>query len=156
MGRAESSGNSDFDPVFETAFEVSEWLLQVTRDAYLERNFDKFARRNLLPQTLGNFDGDKVIHTRAELERIFSAMLEHFQIHGITDLKRHTIAANFLSPTEIEATFVSQHVSRGYMLSEEIAVHGKAKLVDGLWKIAEGRYATNIEQVSRALIPKKP
>lgn len=140
------------DPVFATADAVSDHALEVTRRAYLARDFEQFSERFLLPQIVGTFEGEEKIETLEDLRVLFDAMLANMDQLGVIDLKRNTVCAEFLAPDLVQATFVSQYVLPGYALSDEVVAHGQLCWHDGLWKIQESRYATPMEAVSRALL----
>ncbi len=139
------------DPPFADAAAVSEFLLEETRAAYQNRDFEALACRFSLPQSMGTFDGERMISTRAELKAIFDAMCDYFESLGVLDLQRKTIAARFINPDRIQATFVSQHVLPGYLLSDEVIAHRVLIRVDGRWLIADGHYATDMPGVRRAM-----
>lgn len=127
-------------------------MLAVTRDTYMDHDFAGWSERFHLPNRIETFGGERVITTPKELRSLFDSMQAHFEAHDIIDLKRHTIAARFLSATEMESTFISQHVMRSLQLSDQIVVHSTTLLVGGLWRVATSRYATNFDAVTKALM----
>lgn len=141
----------NYDPEFETAEDVANFMLEQTRLAYVERSFEHFRLRMHLPQLIGTFTGERTIETIEEVRAIYSEMCRYMDRHGVVDLYRRTIAATFESPDLVKSTFVSKHVMSGYAISEEIVAHGELVRVDGRWKIRSCSYATDIEEVTRIL-----
>jgi hypothetical protein len=126
-----------FDPEFDDPLKVSDHVLEVTRDAYWNRDFPAFAERFFLPQTVGKFEGERCLETENDLRSLYDASCAYFESNGILDLKRRTTSALFQSKTCVQATFVSQHVLRGHVLSKETVVHGTLCRIGGLWRITE-------------------
>ncbi|WP_425040771.1 hypothetical protein [Primorskyibacter sp. S187A] len=139
------------DPVFASAFDVCQHLLEVTRTAYMNRDADAFAARFITPQRIGTFDGDQVITTRQDVLAIFDEICGYLDRERVIDMNRRTIEAEFVAPDVVQATFVSQYVLPGYVLSNEVLTHSTQKLQDGIWRVADSYYATNIPALTRAL-----
>jgi len=139
------------DPIFDTPRAVSQHLLEVTRQAYLNRDFSVFEERFVLPQICGSFEGDQLLETSGDLKTIFESMLSYFDRIGVVDIRRRTLAAQFESESLVTATFVSHYVLPGFLVSDDIVAHGKLIFVDGLWRIHSHRYATDMQGVSDAL-----
>ena len=139
------------DPLFETALQVSQHLLDVTADAYMNHDFEAWAKRFALPSILETFDNTRTIASVEDLRGIFDGMQRHFQNFGIIGLKRKAIEAQFVSETEVVTTFVSQHVMRNLQLTDQIAAHGTLRRTDGLWQVTAHQYATNNTSITRAL-----
>ncbi len=144
------------DPEMTDAFEVAEYMLEATRQAYADRNFVLFAKRFALPQTIGTFDGDVEIATIEQLEEFYHRACNYFDSNDIIDVQRKTIAAQFISPDVVETTYSSRHLYRTYMFSDEVIGTGTIRNFDGIWKITGSRYATNNPQFSNVIAVPKP
>ncbi len=151
---------AETDPLDQTAHPppetdpvvVADMMLRVTEAAYFSGDFETFATWFHLPQTVGTFDGDRRLETEADLRAVFDAMLAHFKAVGVIALRRKVLAARFIAPTVVEATFAAQYILRGHVLSEETVGHGHLRYVEGQWKIAESHYASPDPEITRALM----
>lgn len=143
--------NISTDPSFDTAIEVSDFMLEETRVALMDRDFDAFAMRCHFPQAMGTFQGVNMINSVEDFRPVFQAMCIHFDTTGVIDLRRKTLEANFVAPDIVEATFESRHLMAGFRLSDEIFAKGTLQLMDGRWLMTGCHYATKITGVSRAL-----
>lgn len=139
------------DPIMHDPVEISDFLLEVTRRAYAAKDSAQFCARFRLPLIVGSLEGDIVLSAEADVRDLFLRMCRYFDDHQIKDLQRKTIAAKFEAENIVQATFVSRHVLPGYILGNEILAHGRLHLVDGVWKIAESRYATDSVPISLAI-----
>ncbi|MCH2165827.1 MAG: hypothetical protein MK098_14435 [Marinovum sp.] len=143
------------DPDFASAEDVSEYVLEITRTAYLERDAELFCSRFQLPQLVGTFKGNRVLETPNQLKSVFWDMCNIFTNQGVLDFKRKTLAASFKNPNYIQRTFVTQYILPGFALSDEIFGHGYLVRENNVWLIAESTYATKIESVARVLGPRE-
>lgn len=139
-------------PASDDATAISDYLLEKTGDAYFVRDFDAFAKWFHLPQVVGTFAGDRTVHTRAELKTMFDAVCEIFEAQDVVALHRTTLAAKFLDPDTVQSTFLSRQVLANNLFGEELVAHGLLKRIDGQWKVAEGRYATQDRAITQALM----
>ncbi|MCC1494351.1 hypothetical protein [Cognatishimia sp. F0-27] len=146
-----TSERHDRDPVFRTAKQVVDFLLEEIRLAYMNRDFPRYRKRLSLPHRLGTFDGDVDLKTEEDIRRLFDDMRAYLDERGVIDLARHTVSAQFITSDLIEATFVSRHVTRDYRLSEEVIGHGTLRHENGIWRIPECRYATQEAAFNRTL-----
>ena len=133
------------------AFAISNYLLDVTEAAYLADDFDSFAHCFHVPNTVGSFEGDYVVETRAALEANFNAMRATFEAKGVVALRRKTVSAKHLDPNTVQATFTSQLVIRGHVLGDEAAAMSLIRKIDGRWQVVESRYAQQDPDITRSL-----
>lgn len=128
-----------------TAFEVSEYLLGVTGQAMLANDAETFADRFIVPQVIGTFDGDRVMETRDDVIQTFRGVVRNLRQIGADRLVRYTVAAMFDGDDTdcVIATFES-HAMRGQESRRNpVMCHGKLRRVNGLWMVAESRYAVS-------------
>jgi len=104
-----------------------------------------------LPQIIGNFDGDRQIATLKDLRILFDKMVQELDAKGVIAMQRNVLAAAFLDPDTVQATFDSQYVMHGNILSEKLVAFGKLKRFDGEWKVAEARYASDGHMFEKVL-----
>ena len=142
------------DPEFNTAKEVADFLLDVTRKMILSGDTDGFLSRCRLPQTIGTFEGTRILTKPAELREIFENVGQHLAAIGALDMQRKTIAARFIDPDQVQSTFSSQYVLPGLQLTPETVAHGRLVRTQGIWQIAEHHYATVNPSFERALAAK--
>jgi hypothetical protein len=131
---------------------ISDELLEKTRAAYMERDFEAFSLFFELPQTVGTFHGERMLEALDDLAEVFWAMCDHFDALGVVDLYRRTLEAQFVDPLTIQATFVSHPVIRGEVLGAETVASGYLRCINGSWMVAGTSYASADGGVTRALI----
>ncbi len=146
--------NPAADPNFTDPVEVSDFLLEKTRKAYFDRDFDAFRQRFLLPKWVGSYNGERLIETVSALREVYDNMCAFFDSQGVIDLRRRTLSATFETPDVMRCTYVQQYVLTGYALTEELVALGTCRRVDGMWKVSACNYATDIPEVNRVLVPK--
>lgn len=133
-------------------YEISDYLLERTREAYLQGDFNLFASYFFLPLVVGTFEGEREIRTGKELNELFDSMGTVIRNLGMIDMKRKTIEARFLDADTINATFITELVLAGYKVSDEVVGNVVLIRVNDEWKVRQGRYATNLDAVSRTII----
>lgn len=138
------------DPDFDDPTDISDYVLELTRRGYVERDFELFCSRFLLPHPIGTFQGERLLETRDDIKAIYDAMCVEHDTLGAIDLQRKTISARFLGDDRVLHTFETRLVLRGYSLSDEVVAHGTLHRVDDRWMIAASSYATTIDGITRA------
>lgn len=144
------------DPVFSDPVAVAEHMLEVTRQAYMDRDFEAYRIRFIFPQVVGTFTGDEIIETESNLRVVFDNFCALLDNQGIVDLHRRTLSAEFETADKIQANYVSQYLRPDLSLTDEVYGLATLRLVDGLWRIAGSRYATEANAITRALSFKDP
>lgn len=139
------------EPPSDDPVAISDYMLRVTQEAYLSRNFDAFSKWFVLPQTVGTFEGDRTLRDLSDLRAVFDAMCAQFDVLGVLEMNRRTIEARFLDPSTVQATFVSQFLMRGNRLGDETVAHGILSKVNGYWQIKQSRYASPDTRFTKAL-----
>ena len=126
---------------FETAREVSEYLLDRTGRALLDRDVDAFLECFIVPHEIETFEGRRLIKTREDLRRVTLAVLSHYDSIGLTDLVRHCVEASFQDEKTVLATHETRLVSGSYLLREPFPALSVLRLTEDGWKIASCSYA---------------
>lgn len=129
------------DPDFANATEVADLAHEVTRQSYLARDFEAFARRFHLPHTVGTFEGTRTIRTREDLREMFDSVVATLEANNVVDLHRLTISARFIDADTVQTTFSSRHMLRGDRLGEQLIGHGLLRRIDGVWRVSDHEYA---------------
>ncbi|MEY1554894.1 hypothetical protein AB3Y40_04590 [Yoonia sp. R2331] len=140
------------DPHFDCPVAVSDYLLDITRRAYFERDRTGYAARFILPQVIDTIDGVRNLQTVADLMHVYDEMCRIIQTKGVIDFKRHTLSAVFEAPDTVRCTSISQHLYQDYRLSEEMMIHSLLRRRNGRWKIAKSQYVTADSRMNAALI----
>ena len=138
------------DPDFDDPTEISDYVLELTRRGYVERDFDLFSSRFVLPHPIGTFQGERLLETRDDIRAVFDAMCAEHDALGAIDLKRKTISARFLGDGRVQHTIETRLVLHGYSLSDEVIAHGTLRLMDHRWMIETSSYATTLDGITRA------
>lgn len=139
------------DPHFEGPAAVGNYMLDITGTALLNGDFDAFFSRCHLPQTLGTFEGTRILATAEDIQTIFTSVCAHLRTIGALELRRRTIAARFIEANQVQYTFSSQYVLPGLQLTPESVAHGRLVRTEGRWKIADHHYATSNPKLQQAL-----
>lgn len=139
------------DPHFEDPVAVGDYVLDVTGAALLNSSFDVFLDRCHLPQTLGTFEGTRILATPEDIQTIFKGVCAHLKTIGALELRRRTIAARFIDADQLLYTFSSQYVLPGFQLTQESVAHGRLVRTEGRWKIADHDYATSNAKLQQVL-----
>ena len=124
-----------------TASDVSQALLNLTGQALIEGDFDAFALVFHTPQHMATMAGPIYMETAEDMRRAFDEMHKHLQGIGATDLIRKCVAAEFKSPTRIEATHTSEVLKGGQRLNGPYPSFSVLEKIDGHWKVTGGEYA---------------
>lgn len=131
---------SDQPPVM-TARQVSEMLLKKTASALMTRDFGAFEDAFHLPQVMTTNDSKIRVTDRKGLAQIFEKMCDHFEACGVTSLVRECEAAEYRSPTRVEATHISHVVADSQHVKPPYPVFSVLEWIDGRWKIVSSDYA---------------
>ena len=126
-------------------------VVEETRVAYLNRDFQNFSRFCDIPQVVGSFEGDRTITKMSQMQVIVDKMCEFFDRSEVVDLHRSLLVAEFRGPDAVEATFVYKYLLQSGQLSEETYAHGVLRRVGDMWKISESRYASRYQAIENAL-----
>lgn len=126
---------------FETAREVSEHLLERTRQALLTGAENDMVDCFSLPHDIQTFVGQRLITTEAELRSLFHAVTAHYRKIGVTDIVRHCVEAAFMDPHTVTATTETRLVNGNVIVQKPFPVFSVLKFRDGRWQVASSCYA---------------
>lgn len=129
------------DPEFASALEVHEMLLEVTRQAYLDRDVDAFASRFHLPCEVNFFDTSLRLSARADVAEFMMSMRIFAGDNDAVSLVRLSVSADFLDLNTIATTHLSYVVANGQLLDDPWHCHSVARRFDGRWKFTSSDYA---------------
>ena len=133
---------------------VARELLEVTREAYMARDFEAFAKHVQLPNLIETSNGETTMIDHAALVRIFDEMCATFDALGVVDLHRRSTSASFLDAHTIETHFVTRHVLANAKFGAEVVGVGILRFSGERWLVAEHHYSTPSAPILRALAPK--
>ncbi len=128
-------------PELRTARAVSEYLLEVTGRAMLDRDFDTVSAVFALPNRITTAGQTKVVTTVCELSRIMKGVCGYYEAQGVTALDRRCVAADFRGPDRVEATHVSRLLAGEREVAPPFPVYSVLERQDGMWRIASSDYA---------------
>jgi len=130
------------DPDFASALEVHEMLLDVTRQANLDRDVDAFASRFHLPCEVYFFDSSRRLSARADVAEFMMSMRAFAGDNDNVSLVRLSVSADFLDLNTIAATHMSYVVAKNQLLDNLWHCHSVALRFDGRWKFTSCDYAS--------------
>ncbi len=145
------------DPIFSTALEVSNYLLEKTGAAMEAADFEAFIPLFKLPQEMETFDGRRMISDPEEIRAIFHAVRAHYDKIGVTEIVRNCVKAEFMAHDTVAATHET-HLLRGHQLIQEpYPCFSVLRLIDGYWQVAYSQYAiADSPEQNAALATKVP
>ena len=136
----------------QAARTVAEGLLARTRDALMAGDADAFCACFALPHRIELFDSTNLIETPEDLKAVFFAMRGFLLRHGITEMVRHCIEAEFVDEDTISSTHMSRLLRGHELMQPPYPVYSIVKRIEGAWLIAHGKYAVaNSPDLDRAL-----
>ena len=138
-----------------TARMVAEDLLVRTGEAMLAGNFDAFRQCFLLPNEIELFDGTNLIETIEDQRAVFDSVRAFHARRGVTQIVRRCVEADFLDADTIASTHVASLLRGNELLQPTYPVYSILRRVDGVWRIAHGKYAiADAPDLDRALAVK--
>lgn len=140
------------DPVFDTAWQVSAHLLEVTRVALVTGDADAYVQRFDLPSEVGTDFGVRMLERRADVLDVFDSVRRQMALVAAVDLKRVVTSARFFGADTMHSTFESTWVLPMGKTATTFGAEGIAVLRDGLWRIKASHYdAGELPLLMRAL-----
>ncbi len=124
-----------------TAREVSEALLERSRRALIENDFEAFLQCFALPAELETFEGRRWLKTDEHVRTLFDAIRYHHRKTGVTDAVQHVVEAVFKDPETVVATHETRLLSNNVLTQKPYPVF--SLLVDGAqgWKVKSMTFA---------------
>ncbi len=134
----------------QTAYEIGYDLLNKTKRAYFEDDFQLFASAFMLPHEHVTLQGTAVLETEEDLRVLFERMKTQFRDMQIDDIVRQLVSAEFVTPFNILATAVSYYYSRGQRLNDPFPVCSTLLRCGHEWRIATANYAIPLNGIGLA------
>jgi hypothetical protein len=126
---------------FETARDISEYLLDRTGRAMMVGHFDNFKPHFALPHHICTYTGQLFLKTEDDLQRTFNAMLAYLRKYNVSDMVRHCVEAEFQDPDTVAATHETRLVSGNIITQSPYAVFSILKFNGTDWQISSSSYA---------------
>jgi hypothetical protein len=123
------------------AVDIASAILEITGEALMSGDFDAFLGVFHVPQHMATMAGPIFMETEADMRRAFDQMHAHFSNTGVTDLVREVVAAQYISPTRISSTHVSEMIRNGQRLNDPYPVFSIIEKIDATWKVTGSEYA---------------
>lgn len=140
----------------QTAFEVSEMLLETTRVAIFNGDFDAFAACFHLSHLMESAGDKKVLKTREDLRDVFLSVTEDIARKRVTNLVRICEIAEYRGDPRIKATHMTHMMSGDQRVKEPFPSLYIIELIDGIWKVSASQYAVDkTTTVERPLYAKR-
>lgn len=126
----------------DLATDVIALLLDLTGDAMRTGDFDAYAQRFALPQTMRSPQGVQNLTQVSDLRQVFDGVRASMAERGATELVRTVITARFTCATEVSSSHISCWVVDGRRVASPYTCHGVAQLRGGRWLITDSSYLT--------------
>lgn len=124
-----------------TAREVAEALLERSRRALLDNDFEGFLQCFALPVEIETFDGRRWLKTPEHVRGLFDAVRYHHRKTGVTDAVQHVVEAVFKDPATVAATHETRLLNKNVLTQKPYPVF--SLLIDGEqgWQIKSITFA---------------
>lgn len=139
----------------ENVMVICEHLLDLTRRALLEGDFDAFERAFVLPHMHTTLEGTTFLETREDLQDLHARMTETLALLGVDDIHRVIQSASFVGPDRIVVEVVSHHLRGGQRVSKPFPVYTELLRCGDHWRIAAANYTVGRcnPDIADALMP---
>ncbi len=139
----------------ENVMVICEHLLDLTRRALLEGDFDAFERAFVLPHMHTTLEGTTFLETREDLQDLHARMTETLALLGVDDIHRVILSASFVGPDRIVVEVVSHHLRGGQRICNPFPVYTELLRCGDHWRIAAANYAVGRRDpdIADALMP---
>jgi len=127
----------------ENAVEIAEGLLERTRAAFFNRDFDEYRRCFFLPLEVQTFEGNRWLLTIDDVREVYDNLHHKFADEGITDMARRCIAAAFTGPDTIETTHETRLLFDKLILGEAYPCFSILQRINGVWVVSFTQYAVD-------------
>lgn len=128
---------------FESAKDISQFLLDRTGYGLLTENFDLFAGCFGLPTEIHTYDGRQVLTTKAQLREVYDRVRTFYLCHNVTHLIRECTEAQFCDDTSLKAVHETRLLSGTRSVKDPYAALSFLRRIDGYWKIVRSDYAVS-------------
>jgi hypothetical protein len=139
----------------ENVMVICEQLLDLTRRALLEGDFEAFEQAFLLPHVHTTLEGTTFLDTREDLLVLHTRMTREFAVLGIDDIHRVIVSATFTGPDRIVVQTISHHLNGGRRMNTPFPVFTELARCGAQWRIASANYAVGRTNagIADALMP---
>ena len=139
----------------ENVMVICEHLLDLTRRALLEGDFEAFEQAFLLPHIHTTLEGTTFLDTPEDLLELHTSMTREFARLGVDDIHRVIVSADMTGPDRIVVQTISHHLNEGRRVNTPFPVFTELARCGAQWRIASANYAvgrTN-PNIADALMP---
>jgi hypothetical protein len=139
----------------ENVMVICEHLLDLTRRALLEGDFDAFEQAFMLPHIHTTRDGTTFLETREDLQELHTRMTREFARLGVDDIHRVILSASFVGSDRIVVQTVSHLLSGGRRVNTPFPVMTELQRCGPQWRIASANYVVRSDNatIADALMP---
>ncbi len=133
------------------AEELVRLFLDKTGASILNGDFATYAACFHLPQRVETFDGIKLLETEDDLRAMYLIVRDWLVNKGATDLARDLLVAEFRGDDLIVGAYETRIMRGTELLADPYPNFSSLARIDGIWKIVDGTYATNIPDLLSSL-----
>ena len=121
--------------------QIADFLLQETGMASQTGDFSRFQICFHLPNAVETMDGKRVIRSALEMRNLFERVRAYHQQHGVTDVVRRIVTAQFQDAATIHAIHESRLLSGAIQVHDVYQCFSELRRFDDRWKIVSSQYA---------------
>lgn len=137
---------------FETAAQVSEYLLEKTGRAILGDDVEEFIKYVTLPIEIQTFEGRRVIRRQEEMRKVFGAVRAHYATIGVTDMVRYCVEAAFTDADTVVAMHETRLITGSVIKRNPFPTLSMLKFDGEDWKIVSCSYAIEDQKEHNAAL----
>lgn len=126
---------------FDSAKDISQFLLDRTGYGLLTENFDLFASCFDLPTEIHTYERRQILTTKAQLREVYDRVRTFYLCHNVTHLIRECTEAQFCDDTSLKAFHENRLLSGTRLVKDPYSTLSFLKQIDGYWKIVRSEYA---------------
>jgi hypothetical protein len=124
-----------------TAREVAEILMERSRRALLDNDYEEFLQCFALPVEIETFDGRRWLKTPEHVRVLFDSIRFHHRRTGVTDAVQHVVEAVFKDPATVAATHETRLLNKNVLTQKPYPVFSLLIQGEQCWQIKSMTFA---------------
>lgn len=140
----------------ENAKVIAEKILDQTRRALLEEDFDAYKQAFLLPHIHTTLDGTAFLDTMDDLKMLHTRMTQLFASMGVDDIHRVILSAEFSGASRVLVQIEVHHLRGGCRVNKPYHVTAELVRCGQQWRIGSANYMVDHHNaaIADALMPR--